>query len=500
MDTVSVWRATNRETRPPAQLEGDVEADVAIIGGGITGVTLALRLAEEGKSIVLLEAKRIGLGSTGNSTGNLYETVSSGLHSVSAKWGAPVARAVAQSRGEAIEWIERRAARFDFDCGFRRCPMYWYATSESAAGSVDEERRAALEAGLLAVRIEDGLPRRLLKAQGPVLVIDNQAQFHPLVYVCELARAAVSKGCRIYEHTPALAIDRNTNVVDTETGKVRAREIVLATHTPCGFHLVQAEMVPSREYGIAVACTAGSIPPGIFWGKGDERLSVRSFDTPEGAYLICVGEQHKTGQHDAGAAIDALETLARWHFDVQTVAFRWSAQNYRSADGLPYIGRDASGAYIATGFATDGLVYGTLAASIIADQILGRENRWSDLYKASRFAPLKGAKGMIEETVNVAKAVVKDYLTPQQSEQLSTLAPGRGSIVEFDKETLAAYRDQDGALFVVSPTCTHLKCKVRWNDMETSWDCPCHGSRFAPDGVVIEGPALAPLQRKWAPG
>jgi Rieske Fe-S protein len=343
------------------------------------------------------------------------------------------------------------------------------------------------------------LPRRLLKTDGPALALEHEAQFHPLAYVRALASHAADKGCRVHEDSAAIGIDHERHTVHTARGNVTARDLVLATHTPLGFHLVQAEMVPRREYGLAVPCTAGLVPPGIYWGKGEDRISVRSLDTEDGAYLICVGEERKSGQQGAMEAMDALETLARWYFDVQSVTFRWSAQNYRSADGLPYIGRDASGAYIATGFATDGLVYGTLAASIIADQILGRANAWGDLYKATRFAPVKGGRGILEETVSVAKAVIQDYLTPQQSEKLSLLEPGHGSIVEIDKETLGAYRDANGALHVVSPVCTHLKCKVRWNDMESSWDCPCHGSRFAPDGSVIEGPALAPLQRKLAP-
>jgi Rieske Fe-S protein len=166
---------------------------------------------------------------------------------------------------------------------------------------------------------------------------------------------------------------------------------------------------------------------------------------------------------------------------------------------LPYIGRDPTDCFIATGFETDGLTYGTLAASLIADQIAGRDNAIAPIVKASRFQPLRGAKGMVEENVAVMKSFIKDYVTDRKAIPLSQLDSGEGAIVEFEKETLAAYRDPTGAVFAVSPVCTHMKCKVHWNSVETSWDCPCHGSRFAPDGTVIEGPAIEPLQRRFLP-
>jgi Rieske Fe-S protein len=178
------------------------------------------------------------------------------------------------------------------------------------------------------------------------------------------------------------------------------------------------------------------------------------------------------------------------------VAFRWSAQNYRGADGLPYVGRDASGCFIATGFSTDGLIWGTVSAQLIADQLAGRENAAGEVLEPSRFAPVKGVKGIVEENLTALKSLVKDYLTHRQEEKLAALEAGDSAIVEAEGESFAAYRAPDGELFAVSPVCTHMGCKVHWNSVETSWDCPCHGSRFRPDGTVIEGPAIAALGRK----
>jgi glycine/D-amino acid oxidase-like deaminating enzyme/nitrite reductase/ring-hydroxylating ferredoxin subunit len=489
MKTLSVWRSTAAEA-PGPMLDADTRVDVAIVGGGITGVTLAMLLAEEGRSVVLLEAGTVGSGTTGNSTGNLYETLSTGLHAVREKWGDEVCRQVVRSRREALDFIAHHGTQLDADCHYRRCALYRYASAADAEDALDREHEASVAAGLT-MRLEGRLPDGVPQPHGLALVLEDQAQFHPLIYTQALARRAAAAGCRILERTAALEIDAGGKWVRSERATVRAGEIVLATHTPSGVHAVQTEMLPHQEYGLAFRGTH-RLAPGIYWGMGRQTLSVRGIDTDEGDYVVCVGGEHKTAQHDALQALADLEALARERLGLQQPAWRWSAQNFRTADGLPYIGRDGSGALIATGFGTDGLVYGTLAATLLEDEILGRDNRWKALYKASRFEPVKAAKGFVQETAGVARAMVGDRL--RDGERFTSLAPGAGALVEIDGDKVAAYRDASGALQLLSPVCTHLKCQVRWNALETTWDCPCHGSRYAPDGHVIEGPALQPLQ------
>jgi glycine/D-amino acid oxidase-like deaminating enzyme/nitrite reductase/ring-hydroxylating ferredoxin subunit len=493
MTTLSAWRGTTGARQWPALTE-DTSVEVGVVGGGITGVTTALLLARAGRQVALLEAGMLGAGDTGGSTGNLYATVSGGLHALREKWGADVSRQVVASRVEAVDFIEQCAATLPERAFFRRCNMHLYAGSPEAEQQVREEADAVTAAGV-AARWLDVLPPGPPAAHGKVLSIEGQAQFHPTAYVQALAEELASAGGLVFEHSPAVEVDASAHRIRTEQGTVSAREIVLATHSPSGFHLVQAGMLPHREYGVAGPAPGGSFPSGIFWALGRERLSVRSLDTPQGSLLICIGEYHKTGQHDAPAALASLEEAARRRVQLQECSFRWSAQHFLSPDQLPYIGRDASGCFIATGFATDCLVYGTLAARVIADQISGRENRWAGLYDATRFTPVKSARHFGEETASVVKVVVQDYVTRRQHEQLQALQPGEAAIVELDGERLAAYRDAHGRLSVVSPVCTHLKCIVHWNAVETSWDCPCHGSRFAPDGSVLEGPAIQPLRR-----
>lgn len=213
--------------------------------------------------------------------------------------------------------------------------------------------------------------------------------------------------------------------------------------------------------------------------------------------MIVVGKPHKVGHKEHNEEImRSLEDFAQEHFDVRETVFRWGGQHYRPADLLPYIGpvRTGSKEYIATGFSTDGLVYGSLAAMIIGDKIAGRKNKWADLYDAARMQPVRSGPKFLKENLDVASHYIKDLGGPDES-VLNELEPGDGRVVKKDGKRLAVYRNEDGELKAVSAVCTHMGCNVRWNNAERTWDCPCHGSRFSTDGTVIEGPALDPLQK-----
>jgi glycine/D-amino acid oxidase-like deaminating enzyme/nitrite reductase/ring-hydroxylating ferredoxin subunit len=493
MDTQSVWRGTAAPTAF-APLQGDTRCEVLIVGGGITGVTLALLLARQGRQVLLLEAHEIGSGSTGHSTGNLYRTLSQGMQPVVSRWGEDVARQVASERGRAMAFIEQEAMHMP-EAEFRHCALYLYARTPELQDPVDQEFEALAKAGLTVERqrsAPDGLP----PAAGDVLALPDQAQFHPQAYVAQLARLAAEAGARIHEHTPVLDVDSKARRVVTAAGAVDATELVMATHTPKGIRLVHAEMPVHREYGIAFESPQLDPGPGIFWCRGEQVRSVRTLKSGGRNFLLCIGPDHHAGHHNSKAALMALEQEAVQLFGQAPVAFRWSAQNYQGADQLPYIGPDSSGCYVATGFASDGLTWGTVAAHLLAEQIAGRSPALSELLKPTRLSPIKGGRTILQESVTVVKHLVQDYLTHRQEEKLASLAPGDSAVIESDGDSFAAWRSPEGELYAVSPVCTHMGCKVHWNSVETSWDCPCHGSRFRPDGTVLEGPALAPLERK----
>jgi glycine/D-amino acid oxidase-like deaminating enzyme/nitrite reductase/ring-hydroxylating ferredoxin subunit len=487
-DRDSVWHAGAPSTGFPP-LPGDVDTDVVIVGGGITGVTLAALLADAGRSVVLLEALRIGDGTTGHSTGNLYGIVGQ-LQQLHSAWDTETTKRVVRSRLEAVDLVERLAAGLPGGAGFQRVPQFVYAVDAGARAGIESEFEVVRRLGL-PCSLEDASDLR--HAVGPVLTIEGQAQFHPLAYVRALALQAASARCQIFEDSAVIEIDHAERVVRTARGTVRANEVVLATHTPKGVFGLHAEMTVHREYAVAGALTPTPPPAAINWGRGGESHSVRHVVDAHGDWLVVIGAETKTGRHDGAGEQRAIDERARAQFGLQP-QWRWSAQNYHSPDFIPYIGRSrGTDALIATGFAADGLTYGTLAARLLADEIAGRVNPYAELYSARRLTPVKSAPRFIEENVQVVKSFMQDYVTDRQSVPLAQLAAGDGAIAEHAGDRVAAYRSADGRVTMVSPVCTHLKCLVHWNSAESSWDCPCHGSRFDVDGRVLEGPALAPL-------
>lgn len=498
----SIWEGT-APASAFAPLRGETQADVCVIGGGITGITAAQLLADGGRTVVVLEARAVGSGTTGHSTGNLHVVPDDGLRLILRKWGRDAAVAVARSRAEMVDHIERTVTAYGLNCAFARRPHTLFALDDAQGGQLEEERKALATVGLpVSVAAETPLPASI--GIRSAIRVEGQAQFQPAAYARLLAERIVAESgdrCRVFEHSPAIEIDSDKGVVTTPSGVVRADHIVMATHTPKGFNLLQTAVSAYREYGVAAPNPDGPDPDGIFWSMEEPGHSIRSFTVDGVRHLIVIGEKHKTGQRDD--AVDyyaAVEDYARRHFGVGEMAYRWSGQHYRSADGLPYVGKTVNSgrAYVATGFGTSGLLYGPVAAQIIADEILGRDNPFVELYAAKRFTPAKSAGDFLKENLNVAGQYARDWLTrgpATEIERISDWQPGEGRLVETDGKKVAVYVDEAGAVHALSPVCTHMGCIVHWNAAEKSWDCPCHGSRFDYTGEVLEGPALAPLKR-----
>jgi glycine/D-amino acid oxidase-like deaminating enzyme len=355
MDTTSVWRATATGAGF-AMLQDDVQCDVLVVGGGITGVTTALLLAQQGRKVVLLEADEIGGGTTGHSTGNLYVTTTDGISSVVSAWDETVAREVVQQRKAAIDFIEQQCRDLP-NAHFTRCPLVLWSRDLDGNADVESEQQALARLDCQARLDEAGVRPGLPQPRGPVMVLEDQAQFQPQAYTLALAQRAAKAGASLHEHSRVIELDAKARVATTATGSVKAAEIVLATHSPKGVHLVHAEMPVHREYVVAFEMGATDPGPGIFWWSGEEGLSIRTLAHAGRRYVIAAGPEQKVGVHNAKASLLAVETLATQMLQPGPTRHRWSAQNYRSHDGLPYIGRDHSGCFIATGFSTDGLTW-----------------------------------------------------------------------------------------------------------------------------------------------
>jgi glycine/D-amino acid oxidase-like deaminating enzyme/nitrite reductase/ring-hydroxylating ferredoxin subunit len=497
---IPVWREGADKTRY-SRLDTDIVVDVAIIGGGITGITAAHLLKQAGRRVAVLEALSIGEGTTGVSTGNLYSPVEENYHFIQSKFDKETTSKIAASRATAVNLIEHFVTGYGIGCEYQRVPWYLFTENEKDASTIDKELKALNDAGLKAVS-DTQLPSPFKAHAG--IRLDNQAQFNPLKYVRGLAEHTNGPDSRIYEYTKVVEYkdgeDGNPCVLHTERGhRVTAQHVIMATHMPKGFMFVQTLLGPYREYALAVKLADNIDPKGIFWAlDGKEHHSIRTYTSAEGkTHLLILGEPHKVGQMENNEeCFKKLEVYVRERFNVAEVEYYWGGQHYKSADTLPYIGRndDDSNIFYATGFSTDGLTYGTLAAMIISDEIMGKKSEWSKLYDISRHNPGKAAKDFITENANVMMQYIKD-LSPfnVDAKEFSEIKPGEGKTISLDGQKYAAYRDPQDNLHVVSAICTHLKCVVNWNSAEKSWDCPCHGSRFTVNGKVIEGPAIRDL-------
>jgi glycine/D-amino acid oxidase-like deaminating enzyme/nitrite reductase/ring-hydroxylating ferredoxin subunit len=496
MERKPLWKDTALRNRAVERLEGSKEAEVVVIGGGITGLTTALILAEAGKKVIVLEASTIGDGTTGYSSCHLTTDIDEEYRSISSDFNDEITEIVAESRKTGIAFIEKISKEKNIDCDFQRVSGYWYTEMAEDVSKLKEEFEAALKTGL-EISMVNNVPLPFPVKKG--LKFENQAQFHSQKYLNGIADYLKGKGCELFEQSQVNHIDEKDDYywVKTSSGTVKAKRIVLATHLPIFFNVLQMVTAPYRSYMIAVRLNNENYPEGLFWDTAEPYHYIRTYRDTQGPLLLVGGADHKTGDEEASCnSFPDLEKYTRERFDVKEIAYRWSGQYYEPADGLPYIGRTlfSKNAYVATGFSGDGLVYGTIAGLLISDMILEKENRWLRAYDSRRFTPAASAFEFIKENADVFKHFISDRKA--DAEQLSEVKAGEGKIVKINGEKLAIARDEHNELHALSPVCTHMKCFVQWNYAEKSWDCPCHGSRFSIDGEVIYGPAVKELEKK----
>ena len=487
----SYWNATAPDIAFPA-LSGEVEADVAIIGGGIVGVTTARLLRDRGLKVALVEARRVGEGVTGGSTAKITSQHNIAYTIIERKFGHDGARRYADANETGLRVIGELVQRHGIDCALETRPAFVWTRDADEVGSIEQEADLAARLGLPATLTTDtGLPFSVRAA----MRWDAQAQFHPVRYVKGLARTIPGEGCHVFEGSRVT--DWDPHRIETETGRVLARHVVMATHLPLGkTGLFFAENFPHMHPVMMGRAEPGRVPHGMYINVESPRFSVRGHRDEAGQdWLIFAGPSFKHGHvDDERDCFDDLESFAFTHFGV-TPEWRWTNEDYTPMDHAPFIGRSSAlgeGYLVATGFNAWGITTGTAAAILIADLVEGKENDWLKLFDATRIKPVAGAAEFAKGQGEVAAHLIGGYVR-RKPHELASLAAGEAAVMKLDGQNVAAFRDESGRLHACSAVCTHMGCIVGWNENDRTWDCPCHGSRFALDGSVLHGPAVSPL-------
>jgi glycine/D-amino acid oxidase-like deaminating enzyme/nitrite reductase/ring-hydroxylating ferredoxin subunit len=492
--TVSIWEATAERHGHPRVERDDLHVDVAVVGAGITGATAAMLVKLAGARVALVDARTVGSGVTAGTTAHITEVIDTRYRTLEDRFGEDGARMAAQSSRAAIERIAELSRRLSIRCDLERLPGYLFTEREDEVEELKSELEAARRAGVRAELERPALPI-VVKAG---IRFDDQATFNPLSYVLGLADRVEGDGSYVFENSRVLAIDDGDPcLLHFENGAtLRAGQVILATHAPIDSVILNTRIAQYRSY--VVAGPVEQAPHGLFWDTASPYHYVRSYRAGGRTELIVGGEDHRTGQDpETEEAFDRLAEYAA-RFGLEAVERRWSAQVIEPVDGLPFIGKnpDSDRVYVATGFSGNGMTLGTVAAMILSDACLGRPNPYADLYAATRVKPFAGLGTFISTNVAFPLHLLSDRLRPPEVRSVEEIERDDGRIVRVGGERLAVYRDVAGSYHAVSAICTHLGCQVAFNRAEKSWDCPCHGSRFALDGSVLDGPAITPLAQR----
>jgi glycine/D-amino acid oxidase-like deaminating enzyme/nitrite reductase/ring-hydroxylating ferredoxin subunit len=495
--TRSLWMDI-RVADAPALLDPE-RADVAVVGSGIAGLSVAYELACRGRSVVVLDRGGIGSGMTARTTAHLASALDDHYGEMVRVRGQDCARLYYESVVAAIDRAEAIQSTENIDCDFRRLDGYWVQTPDTPASDLDEELDCCSRLG---IPVESCTELTPFHARGLVrsLRFPRQARFHPTKYLAGIAAALQRRGARLYADTCVENIDHKQGdvVVKTTSGhEVRANDAVVATNSPVNLRVaVHAKQAPYRTYVIAAKIPAGTLVDALYWDTLDiyhyVRLQPLSIDED---IVIIGGEDHKSGEADDGR--QRFAALERWARDrlpnLGEVTHRWSGQVLEPVDFAGFIGHSPGEehVFVVSGDSGQGITNGLLAGMSIADLITTGTSAWEEVYSPSRKIQ-KNISEFISENITPLKNFA-EYFTASEIASVERLRPGEGRLVRSGLKKIAACRDQNGKLHLHSASCTHLGCIVHWNSLEQCWDCRCHGSQFAPDGTALNGPAVSPL-------
>lgn len=493
----SIWQDSMEPFVPTNKPVTGKVYDVAIIGGGITGLSTAWLLQKAGKQCIVLEAKNIGFGTTGGTTAHLNTMLDTPFHVMIKNFGEDNAKLVAHAAKEAMALIKQNIDELQIDCGFKEVPGYTFSQTEEEAKELQKMFESCRQVGV-EVSYTDTIPVPI--THNKAMVFDKQAQFHPLQYVYGLAKAFEEAGGVIVENTRVGSIEGDALIKIINHKTYLAKAVVFATHIPIGINLLHLRCTPYRTYAMAIRLKhEKDYPHGLVYDFKDPYHYYRTHETGGIKYLIAGGCDHRTAaEENTEKFFLQLEAHVRKHFEVDEVMYAWSSQYFEPVDGLPYIGHlpgHNENVLVATGFSGNGMIYSSVAAITISKMLLGDDTPYIKLFDPNRVKPVAGFVNFIKQNAVVAGEMIGKIWPADKMQALAELAPGDSKVVKYEDATIAIHKDEHGNLHALHSECTHMKCTIAWNSAESSWDCPCHGARFSIDGEVLTAPASTNLEK-----
>jgi len=495
----SLWLADRIERPiPSGSLDAaDRSADVVVVGAGLTGLTTAVLLARAGKDVLVLEAHSAGAGATGNTTAKISLLQGTKMSKIIGKHGQKIAEQYVQGNREGFEWLVAHCEAHGISV--QREDAFTYAQSEKGVAAAHAELEACTTAGLAVEWVDDiDVP---FPFYGGVRLA-RQAQFDPMPLLDSLIVELEERGGRLAQGVRVQSVSGegdglalHVRTTDGDEFDVHAGQCVLATGIPIldrgGFF---ARLKPSRSYCMAYK-VPGNTTRGMYLSADSPTRSVRYAPTAGGDRLIVGGAGHPVGREKSPVcSVQELDSWAKLHYPGAMQTNYWSAQDYTPADELPYVGPILPGndkIFVATGFDKWGMTNGTAAALALASRILGGRMDWADAFASWSPHELSAIPTALQANLEVGFNLAKGWITPVT--RIGNRTPESGGVVSGPPWDLEARSVVNGVEHRVSPVCPHLGGIVNWNDADESWECPLHGSRFAPDGTLLEGPATRNL-------
>lgn len=492
----SFWEEERKNYKEYESIRNDMRASVCVIGGGLTGLTTAYYLSKY-TNVVLLERDRFCSHTSGRNTGKVTSQHEVFYRYLIDSQGKEFAKKYLEANQKAIENISEIVQNEKIDCDFKKEKAYVFTAKETEVDKLKKEQRAVekLEKDLCQYVTKIELPMEIAGA----IEFCEQAKLHPVKYGYGLAKCIVNNNSRIYENSQVTDIKKvdGKYEVYVNKNKVTADYVVIATRYPFikipGYYFLK--MYQSTSYAI-VADVKSELFDGMYINYEVPNMSFRVIEDNGKKLLLAVGYDYKTGTEELKNGYTRLETAVRKMYPDAEVLYKWSAEDCISLDKIPYIG-DFSvtmpNVYVATGFNKWGITSSNVAANIIADKILGKENEYEDLFKARRVEPIKNRV----EVGNMLKEANKSILMSRfkiPKDEIDDIKIGEGKIIEIDNKKVGVYKANTGEIFKVKPICTHLGCELYFNNIEKTWECPCHGSKFSYDGKSIEVPSNKNLE------